>query len=85
MYVKCGCIEIVLEVFYEIKERDVVFWILFIYGFVMNGMLRRVMDLYYEMERVGVRLDDIIFVVVLIVCNYGGFVGEGCRVFYLMI
>ncbi|CAN6899828.1 unnamed protein product [Brassica oleracea] len=85
MYAKCGCIETALEVFYETKERDAASWTSLIYGLAMNGMSRRAMDLYYEMENVGVRLDDITFVAVLTACNHGGFVAEGRRVFYSMI
>ncbi|KAH0914728.1 hypothetical protein HID58_029174 [Brassica napus] len=85
MYAKCGCIETALEVFYETKERDTASWTSLIYGLAMNGMSRRAMDLYYEMENVGVRLDDITFVAVLTACNHGGFVAEGRRVFYSMI
>ncbi|KAL0854614.1 hypothetical protein Bca101_059766 [Brassica carinata] len=85
MYAKCGCIETALEVFYETKERDTASWTSLIYGLAMNGMSRRAMDLYYEMENVGVRLDDITFVAVLTACNHGGFVAEGRKVFYSMI
>ncbi|CAH8360022.1 unnamed protein product [Eruca vesicaria subsp. sativa] len=85
MYAKCGCIETALEVFYETKERDTASWTSLIYGLAMNGMSRRAMDLYYEMENIGVRLDDITFVAVLTACNQSGFVGEGRRVFYSMI
>ncbi|XP_056848424.1 pentatricopeptide repeat-containing protein At1g31430-like isoform X2 [Raphanus sativus] len=84
MYAKCGCIETALEVFYETRERDTASWTSLIYGLAMNGMSRRAMDLYYEMENGGVRLDDITFVSVLTACNHGGFVGEGRGVFYSM-
>ncbi|KAF3586825.1 hypothetical protein F2Q69_00028680 [Brassica cretica] len=84
MYAKCGCIESALEVFYETKERDTASWTSLIYGLTMNGMSGRAMDLYYEMESVGVRLDDITFVAVLTACNHCGFVEEGRRVFYSM-
>ncbi|KAF8111815.1 hypothetical protein N665_0072s0027 [Sinapis alba] len=84
MYAKCGCIETALEVFYETKERDTASWTSLVYGLAMNGMSRRAMDLYYEMENSGVRLDDITFVAVLTACNHGGFVGEGRSVFYSM-
>ncbi|KAG7598889.1 Pentatricopeptide repeat [Arabidopsis suecica] len=84
MYAKCGCIETALEVFYEMKERDTTSWTSLIYGLATNGMSGRALDLYYEMENVGVRLDDITFVAVLTACNHGGFVAEGRRIFYSM-
>ncbi|CAA7061237.1 unnamed protein product [Microthlaspi erraticum] len=81
MYAKCGCIETALEVFYETKERDTASWTSLIYGLAMNGMSGRAMELYEEMENLGVGLDDITFVAVLTACNHGGFVAEGRRVF----
>ncbi|EOA37829.1 hypothetical protein CARUB_v10011411mg [Capsella rubella] len=84
MYAKCGCIETALEIFYEMKERDTTSWTSLIYGLAMNGMSGRALDLYYEMEHIGVRLDDITFVAVLTACNHGGFVEEGRRIFYSM-
>ncbi|VVB00253.1 unnamed protein product [Arabis nemorensis] len=84
MYAKCGCIETALEVFYETKERDTASWTSLIYGLAMNGMSERALDLYYEMENVGIRLDDITFVAVLTACNHGGFVAEGRRIFHSM-
>ncbi|CAA0259943.1 unnamed protein product [Arabidopsis thaliana] len=84
MYAKCGCIETALEVFYEIKERDTASWTSLIYGLAMNGMSGRALDLYYEMENVGVRLDAITFVAVLTACNHGGFVAEGRKIFHSM-
>ncbi|ESQ33681.1 hypothetical protein EUTSA_v10007222mg [Eutrema salsugineum] len=84
MYAKCGCIETALEVFYETKERDTASWTSLIYGLAMNGMSRRALELYYEMENVDVRLDDITFVAVLTACNHGGFVAEGRRIFHSM-
>jgi pentatricopeptide repeat protein len=50
----------------------------------MNGMSGRALDLYYEMENVGVRLDAITFVAVLTACNHGGFVAEGRKIFHSM-
>ncbi|CAH8392241.1 unnamed protein product [Eruca vesicaria subsp. sativa] len=84
MYAKCGCIETALEVFYETKERDTASWTSLIYGLAMNGMSGRAIDLYHELENVGIRLDDITFVAVLTACNHGGFVAEGRRVFHSM-
>lgn len=77
MYVKCGVIEMVMEVFNIIKRRDLISWNIVINGLVVYGYGIEVLGLFCEMKICGVRLDKIMFVGVLCVCRYMGLVEDG--------
>lgn len=74
MYGKCGDLNIVRLIFEGMFERNGVCWNLMIFGFVVYGKFKEVVEFFYEMEDVGVNLDEIFFFFVFLVCVYGGFV-----------
>lgn len=84
MYCKCGRVVIVRRVFEWMKKKNVKIWSVMIVGYGMYGYVREVLDVFYDMKRVGVKLNYIIFVLVLVVCSYVGFVEEGWDCFISM-
>ncbi|XP_008779860.3 pentatricopeptide repeat-containing protein At1g08070, chloroplastic-like [Phoenix dactylifera] len=84
MYSKCGSIESALSVFEEIHRRKLGHWTAMIMGLGMHGMANDAIQLFMEMQRVGIRPHSIAFVGVLSACSHAGMVDEGRQYFDLM-
>lgn len=84
MYSKCGSIDNAMWVFEDIKEKGVDHWNAMIGGLAIHGLGDLAFDLLMEMERVGVKPDDITFIALLNACGHAGLVKEGMICFELM-
>lgn len=84
LYVKCGCMERARGVFEGMKERDVVTWSAMIGGYASNGLPREALELFFRMEREGLRPDCFTMVGVLSACARLGALELGHRVSKLM-
>lgn len=85
MYMKCGCVENVLEVFYSMEKKEVLIWNAVIFGFVINGLVEMVFEMFSEMKICRVIFNEIIFIGVFGVCRYTGLVEEGRGYFNFMV
>ncbi|GKU99654.1 hypothetical protein SLEP1_g12466 [Rubroshorea leprosula] len=79
MYAKCGNLNMAKKVFDEMPERDVICWNAMISGMAVQGDGERALELFREMEKAGVRPDDITFIVIFTACCYSGVVFEGIK------
>ncbi|XP_058095256.1 pentatricopeptide repeat-containing protein At5g66520-like [Magnolia sinica] len=77
MYSKCGCVERALEVFNEMKEKNVLAWSAMIGGLAINGHGEDALRLFSQMEMHGVRANNVTFVGVLNACSHSRLVDEG--------
>lgn len=84
MYAKCGSLDCAMQVFEEMKERNVFTWNAMICGLAMNGQGRRALELFKRMENEGVLPDDVTFIGLLSGCSHCRFVDEGLRLFNVM-
>ncbi|CAK8567467.1 unnamed protein product [Lathyrus sativus] len=84
MYAKFGFIDDALNIFNEIKAKDLVSWNTIMMGLSYNGRVYVTLDLFKELIREGMQPDRITFTAVLLACNYGSLVDEGIRIFSLM-
>ncbi|KAK4782631.1 hypothetical protein SAY86_007005 [Trapa natans] len=84
MYAKCGCIEVALDIFHSLQQKDTASWTSIICGLAINGRSEEAIELFNEMRRVGFKPDDISFIGVLSACSHGGLVDEGRQYFRLM-
>lgn len=84
MYAKCGCLDLAEKVFYEMPKRDVICWNTMISGFAMNGNGKGALRLFGEMEKNGVKPDDITFISMFTACSYSGMAHEGLRLLDVM-
>lgn len=84
MYVKCGSLVEVEEIFDSITEKNVVIWNVMINGYLKYGLVVKVLECFNRMENVGIKLDGSIFTSIFFVCNYVGFVDEGYAKFFFM-
>lgn len=83
-YVKCGDVVLVRKVFDDMEEKNVVIWSLMIRGYGMYGDGNEFFLLFNDMLRENVKFNEVIFIVVLLVCSYIGNVGEGWKCFISM-
>ncbi|XP_015956982.1 putative pentatricopeptide repeat-containing protein At5g40405 [Arachis duranensis] len=80
MYAKCGDIDKAMEVFWEMKERNVYTWSSAIGGLAMNGLGHESLHLFSIMKKDGlVQPNEVTFISVLRGCSVVGLVEEGRR------
>ncbi|KAF8398080.1 hypothetical protein HHK36_017006 [Tetracentron sinense] len=77
MYGKCGSMDDAFKVFDEMGVRDVVSWGTMIDVCAIHGCGKRALDVFGEMERVGIMPDDMAFTSVLCACSHAGLLLEG--------
>ncbi|XP_057960895.1 pentatricopeptide repeat-containing protein At3g62890-like [Malania oleifera] len=85
MYMKCGCVENALELFYGMQEKGVSSWNALIVGLSLNGLVESSLEMFTEMKNSGVAPNEITFVGVLGACRHMGLVNEGRQHFNSMI
>ncbi|QCE15619.1 structure-specific endonuclease subunit SLX1 [Vigna unguiculata] len=85
MYVKCGCVENALEVFYAMEEKGVSTWNAIILGLAMNGLVEQSLNMFADMKKSNTLPNEITFMGVLGACRHMGLVDEGRHYFSSMI
>ncbi|KAG9133754.1 hypothetical protein Leryth_018451 [Lithospermum erythrorhizon] len=84
LYAKCGNIREAEMLFHELEEKSVVSWTALIVGLAVNGFGMQALDLFKEMERIGLVPTEITFVGVLYACSHCGMVDQGFAYFERM-
>lgn len=84
MYGKCGSPLDANSVFLTISQRDTVSWNTMIMSFAQNGLEKRALDLFYQMQHEGIKADGITFISILMACSHSGWVDEGKFFFHSM-
>ncbi|KAK7387098.1 hypothetical protein VNO78_27605 [Psophocarpus tetragonolobus] len=85
MYMKCGCVENALEVFYAMEEKGVSTWNAVILGLATNGVVEQSLNLFEDMKKSRTLPNEITFMGVLGACRHMGLVKEGRHYFSSMI
>ncbi|XP_010270723.1 PREDICTED: pentatricopeptide repeat-containing protein At3g16610 [Nelumbo nucifera] len=84
MYSKCGRIDVAREVFDRIPKQDIVSWNAMIAGYGINGLGMEALRLFHDLQKVGIKPDDVTFVCILSACSHSGLITEGKHLFYAM-
>ncbi|XP_078437671.1 pentatricopeptide repeat-containing protein At2g29760, chloroplastic-like [Wolffia australiana] len=80
MYAKCGSVGAACRTFeVAAAEKDLVSWNVIISGLAMNGQGAQALETFRQMQREGMKPDDVTFVAVLSACSHSGLVEEGRR------
>ncbi|XP_015877319.3 pentatricopeptide repeat-containing protein At1g18485 [Ziziphus jujuba] len=79
MYAKSGCIEQSRRVFDRLTEKDVASWNAAIGGYGINGRANEALELFENMQRMGLKPDDFTFIGLLMACSHAGLVTEGLK------
>ncbi|CAN6477297.1 unnamed protein product [Victoria cruziana] len=85
MYCKCGSIDMAVDVFYNMPQKDVLSWNSIILGLAVNGRANDALQLFPEMTRGGIRPNHVTFIGILLACSHEGFVDQGYEYFEQMI
>ncbi|XP_043725193.1 pentatricopeptide repeat-containing protein At5g66520-like [Telopea speciosissima] len=85
MYAKCGYIEDAYHVFTNIShKRSIGDWNSIISGLALHGLGEDALEIFHEMETIGIEPNEITFLGVLTACCHSGLVEEGELYFKLM-
>ncbi|ESR55955.1 hypothetical protein CICLE_v10024597mg, partial [Citrus x clementina] len=85
MYAKCGDVNGAYRLFSEAIYRDICMWNAMMAGYGMHGCGEEALILFIDMERSGVKPNDITFIGLLNACSHAGLVTEGKSVFDKMV
>ncbi|KAA8530309.1 hypothetical protein F0562_005018 [Nyssa sinensis] len=78
MYAKCGCIDMAVEVFERMPERNLFSWAAIIGGFAVHGDARKSINCLERMQvEDGLQPDEVVLLGVLVACNHAGLLKEG--------
>lgn len=78
MYAKCGCIDMAVEVFENIPNRNKFSWAAMIGGFAAHGYARKAVECLERMQvEDGIKPDGIVILGVLAACTHAGLSREG--------
>lgn len=84
LYSKCGVIEEAYRVFNEVPVRNVGMWNAMMNACAQHSHTSKVLDLFEEMGRSGMKPNYITFLCVLYACSHAGLVEKGKYFFTLM-
>ncbi|GAV78148.1 PPR domain-containing protein/PPR_2 domain-containing protein/DYW_deaminase domain-containing protein [Cephalotus follicularis] len=84
MYSKCGNLKHSLQVFENMKNKDVVTWTALISAYGMYGDGKKALGAFSEMEASGIRPDHVAFIAIIFACSHSGLVQEGLKYFNRM-
>ncbi|GLT99538.1 hypothetical protein SLE2022_169730 [Rubroshorea leprosula] len=81
MYSKCGRLDLALQLFDQLPQRDTLCYNAMIGGFAIHGYGHRALELYQRMHVQRLFPDDVTFLVTMCACSHVGLVEEGCKIF----
>eukprot|EP01018_Ginkgo_biloba_P028611 Gb_18166 [translate_table: standard] len=84
MYSRCGSIESARHVFDRMPQKNMISWNAMIVGCAQHGLCKEGLQLFEQMQAVGMMPDHITFVGVLSACSHVGLVNEGRNYFASM-
>ncbi|KAL2667093.1 hypothetical protein AAZV13_01G049400 [Glycine max] len=84
IYAKCRNLELTKRLFNSMPERNIVFWNAMISGLAMHGDGASALKLFSDMEKAGIRPDNIAFIAVFTACRYSGMAHEGLQLLHKM-
>lgn len=84
MYSKCGRISQAIQLFDQMKGKDVISWSTMISGYAHHGDAEGAMETFDEMRRAMVRPNGITFLGLLSACSHVGLWQQGLKYFDMM-
>ncbi|CAK9159889.1 unnamed protein product [Ilex paraguariensis] len=77
MYAKCGRLEDAQKVFDRITDRNIVCWTSMIAGYVQLDLFKEAIELFRDMQVVGVQADSATVACVVSACGHSGALDQG--------
>ncbi|KAK7383139.1 hypothetical protein VNO78_28810 [Psophocarpus tetragonolobus] len=85
MHSKCGNINLASNEFSIMRYRDMYTYSAMIAAFAEHGKSEDAINLFLEMQKEGLKPNQVIFIGVLNACGSSGHIEDGCRFFQIMI
>ncbi|WVZ50870.1 hypothetical protein U9M48_002080, partial [Paspalum notatum var. saurae] len=85
MLAKCGGIDLALNIFNEMPQKNVITWTSMITAFARHGDGKSALGLFEQMKNEGVEPNEVTFVNLLHACCHAGLVDEGRLLFRSMV
>lgn len=85
MYAKGGCIEHSRRVFDRLREKDVASWNVIIAGYGIHGHGKEAIELFENMQSLGLKPDYFTYIGILMACSHSGLVEDGLEYFNQML
>ncbi|CAA7025518.1 unnamed protein product [Microthlaspi erraticum] len=76
MYAKCGNIDDAYTLFTRIEMRNIAAWNAMLVGLAQHGEGKEALQLFKQMESLGIKPDKVTFIGVLSACSHSGLVSE---------
>ncbi|XP_021809482.1 pentatricopeptide repeat-containing protein At3g50420 [Prunus avium] len=77
MYSKNGSLQAAYSIFSQVSDPDLKCWNSMLGGYSHHGMAEEALKLFFEIEKHGLRRDQVTFLSVLSACNHSGLVEVG--------
>lgn len=77
MYIKSGSIELASEIFSGMTAKDAVSWTIMINGYTLHGQGTKAVELFYELQKSDLEIDQLAYTSVLHACVVTNLVEEG--------
>ncbi|XP_022157247.1 putative pentatricopeptide repeat-containing protein At3g47840 [Momordica charantia] len=84
MYAKCGSIMEASKIFMDSLKDDIISWTAMISGYAEHGHSQEAIELFENIQKVGLRPDPVTFIGVLTACSHAGMVDLGFHYFNSM-
>ncbi|XP_071725488.1 pentatricopeptide repeat-containing protein At3g58590 [Rutidosis leptorrhynchoides] len=81
MYGKCGSLRSSVAMFDEMRYKNVISWTAIVSAFGLHGHGQESLEMFRQMETVGIKPDKVAFVAALSACRHVGLVKEGMELF----
>lgn len=85
MYCKCGYLELGVNVFNHMLEKNIVSYNTIISGHGIFGLGERIFSFFKQMKDAGIRPNKITFIALLTACSHAGLVDKGWLLYNSMI
>uniref|UniRef100_A0A0D9XTK8 Uncharacterized protein n=1 Tax=Leersia perrieri TaxID=77586 RepID=A0A0D9XTK8_9ORYZ len=85
MFSKCGSLNLALDVFNAMPQKNVVTWTSMITASAMHGDGRSALTLFENMKSEGIQPNEVTFLGLLYACCHAGLVEEGRLLFKIMV
>jgi pentatricopeptide repeat protein len=85
MYAKCGALQIAMDLFFGMPEKNAVSWNVIIGALALHGYGTEAIEMFEKMQASGVCPDEITFTGLLSACSHSGLVDMGQHYFGMMV
>ncbi|KAL8209529.1 hypothetical protein R6Q57_006261 [Mikania cordata] len=85
MYSKCGSIDVAVQLFNMLSQKNTITWNSIINGLAIHGRANEALCYFTKMQESGIHPNDVTYISVLTACSHAGLVDKGWLLFNEMV